>query len=207
VTNTLRVGLEEAKTWCFASAVDWPGWCRRGKGEDAAVAALLAYADRYQAVAGPRFESGIPRVIGRVKGNATTDFGAPGLPGPWDDEPLDAEEAARQAGLLRASWQAFDSAVASAPAVLPKGPRGGGRDRDAIVGHVREAERTYARKIGVRLPPRTPWDEQRASIDERLRQDDGPEAHAAGWSPRYFLRRTAWHVLDHAWELQDKSDA
>jgi hypothetical protein len=24
------------------------------------------------------------------------------------------------------------------------------------------------------------------------------------WSPRYFVRRVAWHVLDHAWELEDR---
>ena len=203
MSSVLRVGLEDGKTWCFASAVDWPGWCRRGKGEDAAVAALLSYAERYEAVAGPRFEVGAPTIIGRVGGNATTDFGAPGLPGPWDDEPLDAREALRQVGLQRSSWRAFDEAAKAAPAVLPKGPRGGGRDRAGIVEHVREAERTYARKIGVRLPPRTPWDEQRAGIVESLSQ--GVPQSTSSCSARYFLRRTAWHILDHAWELQDKS--
>ncbi len=206
MTSTLRIALEDGKTWSFASAIDWPGWCRRAKGEDAAVDELLGYGDRYRAVAGPRVEVGPPNVVGRVSGNATTDFGAPGLPGPWDDEPLDAAEAARQVGLLQACWRAFDEAAAAAPAVLPKGPRGGGRDRDGIVEHAREAERTCARKIGVRLPPRAPWDEQRAGIGETLLGESRPEAKAAGWSPRYFLRRTAWHVLDLAWELQDKTD-
>jgi len=196
-----RIGLETGSKWVFASAVDWPGWCRRGRGEDAAVTALMDYAGRYRRVAGRGFRAGTPGVIGRVAGNATTDFGAPGVPGPWDDEPLDARERSRLVGLLRSSWAAFDAAVAAAPAALPKGPRGGGRDRDDIVGHVREAERTYARKVGARVPPRTPWDEQRAAITATLLEGGGGTA----WPPRYFIRRTAWHVLDHAWELEDKS--
>jgi hypothetical protein len=27
-----------------------------------------------------------------------------------------------------------------------------------------------------------------------------------GRPPRYAIRRIAWHVLDHAWEIEDKSD-
>ncbi len=130
-----RIGLEIGSKWVFACAVDWPG---------------------------PGFRAGAPEVIGRVDGNATTDFGAPGVPGLWDDEPLDGGEPTRLVGLLRSSWDALDDAVAAAPAVLPKGPRSGGRDRDDIADHVREAERTYARKAGVRVPLRTPWGEQRA---------------------------------------------
>jgi hypothetical protein len=200
---SLRIGLEVGATWTFASALDWPGWCRRGKGEDAAIACLLDYAPRYKAVAGRGFRVGTPDVIGRVAGNATTDFGAPGMRGPWDDAGLDDREAARQVRLLRAAWTAFDAATAAAPAVLPKGPRGGGRDRDAIGEHVREAERSYARKLGLRLPPRTPWPDQREAIADalvRVRNDMG-----GAWPPRYLIRRTAWHVLDHAWELEDKT--
>jgi hypothetical protein len=197
----LRIGIERGSTWSFASALDWPGWCRRGKGEEEAVACLLDYASRYKKVAGRSFRVGTPEVVGRVKGNATTDFGAPGMPGPWDDEPLDARESARQVRLLRAAWTALDAAAAKAPRVLPKGPRGGGRDRDGIVEHVREAERSYARRLGVRLPPRTPWEEQRDAIADALRVGDADGA----WAPRYLIRRTAWHVLDHAWELEDKT--
>ena len=195
-----RVYLEVGRTWAFAAAVDWPGWCRRGKGEQGALEVLLDYADRYAAVAGPVFAPGEIHVLGRLPGNATTDFGAPDARGPWDNEPLDAAEARRLAGLLQASWRAFDAVVASAPAELRKGPRGGGRDRDAIADHVREAERSYGRQIGVRLPPRTPWGEQRAAIAEALAAGAGGR-----WPPRYAVRRFAWHVLDHAWEIEDKS--
>jgi hypothetical protein len=27
------------------------------------------------------------------------------------------------------------------------------------------------------------------------------------WSAPYFVRRAAWHVLDHAWEIEDRSSA
>jgi hypothetical protein len=189
------------RTWVFAVALDWPGWCRRGKDEEAAIDALLEYADRYAAVAGPDFAPGEPSVIGRLPGSATTDFGAPDARGPWDDEPLDAATADRHTGLLEASWRAFDQVVAASPAALRRGPRGGGRDRDAIADHVREAERAYGRKIGVRVPPRTPWEDQRVALATSLR--DGT---AGGpWPAQYALRRLAWHVLDHAWEIRDKS--
>lgn len=196
-----RVVLEVGRTWVFAAALDWPGWSRRGRGEQAALAALLDYADRYAVVAGPAFAPGDLHVVERVPGNSTTDFGAPDARSREDDEPIDAAEAGHFAGLLEASWRRFDQLVADAPAQLRRGPRGGGRDRDAIAEHVREAERTYGRKVGVRLPPRTPWPEQRAALKAGL-QGGAP---AAEWPARYAFRRITWHVLDHAWEIEDKS--
>lgn len=204
VTNTdptVRVALELGRRWVFATALDWPGWCRRGKGEQAALDVLLAYAERYTAVAGPGFEPGEIQVVGQVTGNATTDFGAPDVPGTWDDEPLQPGEADRLTGLLEACWNYFDPVVAAAPEVLRKGPRGGGRDRDEIADHVREAERAFGRHAGIRLPPRTPWGEQRTALAAALRAG----APGGTWPARYVIRRCAWHVLDHAWEIEDKS--
>jgi hypothetical protein len=195
-----RVSLELGKTWVFACALDWPGWCRRGRGEQAALEVLRGYAGRYAPVAGPGFAPGEFLVVGRVPGTATTDFGAPDATGEWDEEPLGPDEAGRLAGLLDRCWQAFDAAVAEAPAQLRKGPRGGGRDRDAVADHVREAERSYGRKLGVRLPPRTPWPEQRAAFLDAVREG-APEGT---WPVRYAVRRFAWHVLDHAWEIEDR---
>jgi hypothetical protein len=200
--RAVRVSLELGKRWVFATALDWPGWCRRGRGEQAAVEALLDYADRYAAVAGPGFRPGEIEVVGAVAGNATTDFGAPDAPGPWDDEPLEATEADRLTGLLEACWGYLDPVVAAAPEVLRKGPRGGGRDRDAIAGHVREAERTLScPKAGIRVPPGTPWAEQRTALARELRAG----APGGTWPARYVVRRSAWHVLDHAWEIEDRS--
>ncbi len=102
------------------------------------------------------------------------------------------------------SWEAFDESPAAAPAVLPKGPQGGGRDHDDMAAHVREAERSYARKVGVRVPPRTAWDEQRDRIAGTLLEGGAGPAGTA-WPPRCFVRRTAWYELDHAREMEDKS--
>jgi hypothetical protein len=195
-----RVSLEVGRTWVFAVALDWPGWCRRGKGEEAALETLTDYAGRYRDIVGPTFRPGELEVVGRVESDMHADFGAPGVPGPWDAEPLTAKEADRLTGLLEKCWLAFDAVVAKAPAELAKGPRGGGRDRDPIVDHVREAERAYGRKLGVQVPPRTPWPEQREAIAAALRA--APEDQK--WPARYGLTRSAWHVTDHAWEIEDK---
>ncbi len=112
--SRVRVGLEVGKTWVFASALDWPGWCRRGKGEEAALNTLAAYADRYRQVAGPDLVSGLFEVVGAVQGNATTDFGAPGIRTEWDEEPIGPEEAARQT----------DAVAAGLGGARPSGARG-----------------------------------------------------------------------------------
>ena len=210
--SNVRVGLESGRTWTFATALDWPGWCRRTKtaaGPPAALDTLLEYGDRYAAVlraagllgARRRFPSGEPDIVGSVKGNGTTDFGAPGVPGPWDEDPLDSKEKRRRLEILQACWDAFDRTLTESAAKLSKGPRGGGRDRDQIADHVRDAERAYARKLGLKLPPRTPWPQQRQAIVDAIASRD-PEG--GSWPLRYGINRTAWHVLDHAWEIEDK---
>jgi len=190
VTDVL---IETGPRWTWASALDHPGWCRRGKSEQAAVEELLTYAERYAKVV-PGFRPGRVKVVGTVEGPAMNDW-APSVTGPGEER----LPTAKHLTALEACWDAFDKAVASASEQLRKGPRGGGRDREGIVDHVREAERAYGRKIGVRVPPRTPWPEQRAELLDGLRKPDGP------WLPRYAVRRVSWHVLDHAWELEDKT--
>jgi hypothetical protein len=207
-STTVRVLLENGRSWTFASALDWPGWCRRGKGEEGALDVLESYADRYRAIArraGVRFPTSVSmQVVDRVPGDATTDFGAPSVASSLESGPLAAADLARGVRLLEASWAALDELAMSAPAQLRKGPRGGGRDRDAIVAHVAEAERSYARTVGVRHKPfREPGDvaAMRAAIVAAL-PDVEP---GSAWSVAYFLRRTTWHVLDHVWEIEDKS--
>jgi len=196
-----RVYLEKGKTWTFACAVDWPGWCRRGKGAQEALDVLREYAARYAAIAGPGGVSTDFDVIGEIPGDATTDFGAPSVSGEWDRAPLRRADADRLASLLEETWHFFDDVVASAPAVLRKGPRGGGRDRDAIVAHLLEAERSYGRRFGVRVPPRTAWADQRAAYADALRAG----ALDQKWPAPYAARRLGWHVMDHAWEIEDRS--
>ena len=194
-----RIYLEEGASSVFAVALDWPGWCRRAKTPDLAIEALDDYAPRYAKIVTTGFTAGRFEVVGTLKGDGTTDFGAPNKSGPWDDVELSAKELHRRVSVLSQCWRYFDSVVATAPSALRKGPRGGGRDRDQVAAHVREAERAYARKIGARLPPRTAWPEQRTAICDALR-----EATSGAWPKSYAMTRIAWHVVDHAWEIEDK---
>lgn len=198
---TTRIYLEEGTSSTFAVALDWPGWCRRARTPDLAIEALDAYAARYARIVNAGFKVGRFEVIGTLKGDGTTDFGAPNKSGPWDDAELPAKELERRVAVLVQCWRYFDEVVEAAPASLRKGPRGGGRDRDQVAAHVREAERSYARKIGARLAPRTPWPEQRAAICDALRGET-----SVAWSKSYAMTRIAWHVVDHAWEIEDKAD-
>lgn len=210
------VYLEVGAKRVFASALNWPGWCRSGKDEPLALAALEGIGPRYAAVAGLAGLDPRPRsartfdILERVPGSGTTDFGAPGAVASRDLEPVGEEEARRLAALVNACWEFFDRVVAGAPAELRKGPRGGGRDRDKVVSHVAGAEAIYARRIGLRLPAADLADPAATGARRRLISSalaapwDGPPAEP-GWPPRYAARRIAWHVLDHAWEIQDRS--
>ena len=211
-----RVVLEIGNSKVFASAVDWPGWCRAGRGEEGALDALATYSTRYREVveaAGVSFAAaeGDLEVIERLPGTMTTDFGAPGVVAAADLEDLEPLQAKRLGLLVTASWTVLDRVVAVTPDELRKGPRGGGRDRDKMVDHVLGAEVAYARKIGVRHK-QPALDDQAAIAD--LRADIASALSAArngqaeqdkGWPPRYAARRIAWHVLDHAWEMQDRT--
>lgn len=211
------VYLESGRKRVFACALDWPGWCRSGRDEATALGALAVAAPRYAVVAE---EAGVAfpaetadafEVVERLAGSATTDFGAPAAVATRDMEPLTLDDAERLAALVAACWVFFDRVVSTAPAALSKGPRGGGRDRDAIVEHVLAAEVAYARKIGIRqrepaLADSSAISTLRAAILEGLRMArDGRPVVEKGWPVRYAARRIAWHVLDHAWEIEDRS--
>ena len=115
---TTRVYFEEGKHSVFAAAIDRPGWCRRAKTPDLALAALDEYRDRYRVVVSTGFTSGRLEVVGTVPGDATTDFGAPSRVGPWDDVPWTAQRRSRQVEIFTRCGGYFDSAVKSAPSEL-----------------------------------------------------------------------------------------
>lgn len=198
------VYLEIGAKRVFACSVEWPGWARSGRDEAAALAALEAYAERYaRAVAASKvaFEPGRLEVAERVRGNATTDFGAPGVVPALDGAAVSPAAASRDAALLSAIWTHFDEVVSHAPAELTKGPRGGGRDRDKIVEHVAGAELAYASAIGLKGQSGT-----REAILEVIGRASPPHGETAlKWPTRYMVRRTAWHVLDHTWEIEDRT--
>ncbi len=210
------VCLEMGARRVFASALDWPGWCRSGRDEELALKALADAASRYSAVTAvagidlPVGAAGAFDVVERLPGSATTDYGAPAAVAASEVTAPTREEAARIAALVAASWSVLEQVAAGAPAELVKGPRGGGRDRDAIVQHVLGAEAMYARKLGIRLPEPALEDGPaievlRASILEALRAAATAPAVEKGWPVRYAARRIAWHALDHAWEIEDRS--
>jgi hypothetical protein len=215
------VVIERGSKRAFASAVAWPGWSRAGRDEAAALEALVAYAPRYATALkrtrlGFRPPSAVDdlRVIARVAGTATTDFGAPDVEAPGDADPIEGGELRRLETILRAAWRTFDAAVGNGRrAALATGPRGGGRSLDAIVEHVLGADGGYLGRIGATGPGEDEPDRlersRAAVLDglERAVREGVPPSPRGGkrWCPRYFVRRSAWHVLDHAWEIEDRS--
>ena len=101
----------------------------------------------------------------------------------------------RMVALADACWKYLDRARAKAPLELRPGPRGGGRNREKMYAHVLDAELAYAGKIGLRL--KSP---DRKALLESFRIPNRSEK----WPVRYAVRRTAWHALDHAWEMEDR---
>jgi hypothetical protein len=210
----IRIGVETARLKSFASALDWPGWSRPGKTPEAAVEALLSYASRYAAVAARAglqlaIENLDADVEEQLDGDATTAFGAPSITFDADRAATDAGDADRIAALVQAAWTTFNETAAAAPAELRKGLRGGGRDTAKMVEHVVGAEQAYATRIGVRVRMPDPADAGavaalRAAILAPLRQpSDGSPIDR--WTQRYAARRIAWHAIDHAWEIEDRS--
>jgi nitroreductase len=215
------VYLECGKKRIFAGSLDWPGWCRQGLNEDEALAALLDYGPRYASILkGTRLGFVAPKalsqlnVVERFPGTATTDFGAPGVPPAVDrDRSCDAATLKRFEKILRAGWRAFDEVVQAARGKkLATGPRGGGRSLDGIVEHVIGAEVGYLAAVGWKSPKAatnaTQLVADREAILEALKASAAgqiPERGPRGgvrWSARYFVRRTAWHVIAHVWEIQ-----
>jgi hypothetical protein len=226
MAQNIEVYLEIGQTRTLAVALDWPGWCRGGRDEAAALQALYDYGPRYARVLqttrlpfrAPSEASALV-VVERLTGNATTNFGAPDLALARDTKPVEPAELQRWQLVLDACWNSFDAAVrAAAGRSLRKGPRGGGRDVAKIVEHVRDVDASYLASLGGKLK-RSDADEPGQAL-ARVRQailttliaaarGEVPARGPRGgvrWSPRYFVRRLAWHELDHAWEIEDRAE-
>jgi hypothetical protein len=220
----ITVYIEAGAKRTFAGAIEWPGWCRSGKDEASALQALLEYGPRYERVLRgaatgfqpPRLLSDL-RVVERVKGSTTTDFGAPDAAPKSDAEALNEAALPGYEKLLKRCWKEFDAAVKEATGkALRTGPRGGGRELQQMVDHVLEADAAYLSRLGwpfkraAGRANKAALEAERAAILEGLLAASRGEIAAKGprggkrWSPRYFIRRSAWHVLDHAWEIQDR---
>ena len=220
----IKVYLEIGKKKTFAGAVDWPGWCRSGRDEESALQALFEYGPRYKRILRPArlaFQppTGVSSfvVVERLKGNTTTDFGAPAIAPSGDQDPVKPKELERLEKILKASLRAFDANLKKASGKsLSTGPRGGGRHVESMIEHVLGSNEGYLNQVGWKLD-RDATD----SLDQQLKQTrqavlDALGASARGeiptkgprggvrWTARYFVRRIAWHLLDHAWELEDR---
>jgi hypothetical protein len=222
--NEIEVYLEAGKRLTFAGALDWPGWQRRGRDESSALQALFDYRDRYARVlrpAGIDFQPpeavAVFQVVERLEGDTATDFGSPGKIPTYDERPVEEAELSFLQGVMEACWEAFLEAVSSAQGhALRLGPRGGGRQLEAILDHVTGAQRAYLRRLGwkfklnERADPQDEIARLRAAVLEGLAASAHGELPAKGprggirWPARYFARRSAWHILDHAWEVEDR---
>ena len=219
MTSQLRVLIEQptrGKRW-VAVAADWPGLERGGKTEDEAVEKLARYVPRYLPVAkrarlGSQLDTQTDlEIIGRYPGVGSTDFwGISFAPSPLDREPFDAPTFDRQVRLLRAAWVEFDETAARVSADLRPGIRGGGRSRDVIVRHVLANEGGDFSKR-VKVP--SEWEDLRTPGGLAHHRDRFVEAMRAwyaegkplgNWTIPYLLRHTAYHALDHTWEMQDR---
>jgi len=211
----LAVALEGTGKKVFATALDWPGWSRSAKTPEAAIESLLAYAARYAPVVslagldlGSTFDVEVEE---QVEGGSGTEFGVPSAIHAADARAATAVEAAWLASIVEASWTTFDRVAAGAPAELRKGPRGGGRDRDKMVGHVIESDWYYARELGLKFKAPKPDDRPAVEAARRevlavLRKPSDGSPLFKRWPLRYAARRIAWHALDHAWEMEDRSE-
>jgi hypothetical protein len=220
----IEVYLEIGEKKTFANAVEWPGWSRAGKDETAALQALVAYGPRYaRAIKSSKLEFEAPEdvdglvVTERVKGTSGTEFGVPEVTSEADERPVDTKEYERLRTLLRAYWKELDRIARKAEGKeLRKGPRGGGRELEGVVRHVLNAEGGYCRRLGVKFTANEDGEldeelaRERDAVMEALaiaERGEVPEKGPRGgamWTPRYFVRRAAWHVLDHAWEIEDR---
>ena len=219
MSEQLRVILEIGKKRrVVAGALDWPGLDRWGTSEEDALAKLATYRPRYAGVAeraGRAAEfvrSDTLEVVERVPGSSSTDFwGIAHVPSQIEREILSPADLERRLALLQACWAYFDDVAAHAPAELKPGPRSAGRSRDQIVRHVTHNEPgQFSRKIEIRTPTEvvlTPDGlvAHRAAYLEALRTYNAAGKPARSWPIQFLIRRTAHHVMDHAWELEDRS--
>lgn len=211
---TLEVGPKGKRV--VAVAPDWPGLSRGARTEEAAIETLRAYIPRYLPVArlaGMQAEftdlAGY-RVVERYTGSGSTDFwGISFAYSSIDQKAMSAADLERELKLLQASWTFFDEVRSRVSAELALGPRGGGRDRDRIVRHIVANELDWAKKVGVEFSWESVQSDKGLAAYRKAYCNGIRQYHAEGrlarrWPLRYLIRHTAFHTLDHSWEMEDK---
>src|SRR5262249_26959703 len=125
--------------------------------------------------------------------------------------PMDEAELDRKITLLRACWGFFDGVAAGVSADMRRGPRGGGRDRDQIIGHTVWVEaQQFAKRIGLRIPEDAALTGdglvayREAYVAAMRAYNRGEGKRMQSWTLPFLIRHSAFHTLDHAWEMEDK---
>lgn len=150
-------------------------------------------------------------VVERLEGTGMTDFYTLSARSATPEhEQMSESECERKITLLRACWTYFDDVASRVSPGLRKGPRGGGRDRERIVRHTNGAEiLEFAKKVGVVTPldawrsPDRLW-AHRDAFCGAIRDHNRRGAAARTWTLQFLIRRCAYHMLDHAWEMEDR---
>ena len=217
VRTVVQRGPKQKRVVAFA--LDWPGWSRGAKTAELALETLESYRERYRPIAalagmGDDFHAAGPiEVVEDAVATGSTDFwGISFAPSSAEHGPMADADLDRAITLLRASWAFFDDVASRVSAEMRKGPRGGGRDRDRIIRHtIRTESEDFAKQVGLRVV------DEGALAPEALRvyRDDyvaAIRAYNAGkvtqrmrsWTLPFLIRHSAYHTLDHAWEMEDK---
>ncbi len=200
-----------------AYAIDWPGWSRGARTPEKAIDVLEAYRQRYRPIAdiagfGAEFDAVGPLVeVDRYTGTGSTDFwGISFAASPEEQSGMSEEQLERRLALLQAAWAYFDQVAGRVSAELKKGPRGGGRDRDQIINHTLGWERSgLAVNVGIEYPEGVLTDpdvlrQYRKELVEAFREHHAKGLKARKWEVSHLIRHCAFHMLDHAWEMEDK---
>jgi hypothetical protein len=216
VRTVVQSGPKGKKVAAFA--VDWPGWSRGAKSPGAAVELLESYRERYRPVAAAaglagEFDAAGPvEVVEEQVGPGSTDFwGISFAPSALEVEPVPTAELDRKIKLLQACWDYFDAVAARVSPEMRKGPRGGGRDRDEIIRHtIRVESEDFAKRLGLRVPeggaltPAGLADYRSAYVDMMRSYNAGERKRMRSWNLPFLVRHSAFHTMDHAWEMEDK---
>ena len=221
MTHQLRVTVEIGPKGKKVAVVapDWPGLERGEKTKAAAVDRLEAYKPRYAPIAklaglDSEFAAITTlEIVEEYTGKGSTDFwGISFAFSSIDWQPVSNEALKRELTLMQACWTFFDSVRSRVSSEMQKGARGGGRDRDHIVRHTIGTEMDWATKLGLpNLYSENLTDEivrtHRAAYCQAIRDYHSQNKLAgtvAKWPLRYLIRHTAYHTMDHAWEMEDK---
>jgi hypothetical protein len=221
ITNQIRVTLEIGPKGkkVVAVAPDWPGLERGATTGEAATERLLSYLPRYTPVAklagmdATFATTSVADVVEQYPGTGSTDFwGISFAFSSIDQAAMSGAALERELTLMRACWAFFDDVRFRVSAEMQQGPRGGGRDRDHIVRHTFAAQLDWAKKLGVLTPLEAMLTDEGLKAHHDAYCDAIRDYHSQGklagkmakWPLHYLIRHTAFHTLDHAWEMEDK---